>query len=308
MHNEIPTDNPSLAPAVEYILRDGKRRVALHYLARHETGRTVVLCHAAPGAASFDPEPEQTRVRNITLLAVDRPGYGQSDPMPAQEWASVSSAADDLAAALERTARGPVGVAGWSAGGRVALALAARRPDLVDRIVVLGTPAPNEHVPWIPPEQQAGLESLRGLEPHEAAAALSQQFAAFTPLITSVADSLGLLGGSDADSALLATPGVRERLIHMLEAAFAQNNIGLASDVAGYSLQPWGFAPEAVQAKTLLLYGSRDPVAGPAHGRWWQKHLPHARLEVVPGAGHLLIVTIWHRALAHLAPNTKRYG
>ncbi|MDQ2996260.1 MAG: alpha/beta hydrolase, partial [Chloroflexota bacterium] len=109
-----------------------------------------------------------------------------------------------------------------------------------------------------------------------------------------------------ADDAALALPGARDRLADMLEAAFVQGSIGLASDIVGYCLQPWGFAPEAVQAKTLLLYGSKDPVAGSRHGAWWQKHLPNARLEVVPGAGHLLVLSMWARALSHLAPGSKR--
>lgn len=98
----------------------------------------------------------------------------------------------------------------------------------------------------------------------------------------------------------------RARLAHMLESAFAQGIAGLAGDIAGYCLQPWGFAPETVQAKTLLLYGSNDPIAGSRHGSWWQKQLPNARLEVVPGAGHMLILPMWARALLHLAPGSKR--
>jgi pimeloyl-ACP methyl ester carboxylesterase len=242
------------------------------------------------------------------LLAADRPGYGRSDPTSDTKWADVGSAADDLAAALDRLASGPVGVAGWSAGGRVALALAARRPDLVDRVVVLATPAPNDQVPWIPPEQQAGLEALRGLAPGAALATLSQQLAPLVP--QNAADALGMLAASPADEAALAAPNARARLIHMLENAFAQGATGMAGDILGYCLQPWGFEPEAVQAKTLLLYGSRDPVAGPRHGSWWQKRLPNARLEVVPDAGHLLILAMWGRALSHLAPgigtNVKR--
>jgi pimeloyl-ACP methyl ester carboxylesterase len=306
MNDEMTLNSPMPVPSVEMVLRDGGRRVAVHRLAHGDTDRTLVLCHIAPGSATFDPQPEQTRARRVTLLAVDRPGYGQSDPMPDAEWASVSSAADDVAAMLDRTVHRPVGVAGWSAGGRVALALAARRPDLVDRVVVLATPAPNDQVPWIPPEQQTVLESLRGRTPDAVRAVLSEQLGQLIPDKASAADSLSLLGASDADSTVLATPGARARLIEMLQAAFAQGIVGLASDMAGYCLQPWGFEPEAVQAKTLLLYGSRDPIAGPQHGRWWQKHLPNTRLEVVPDAGHLLIVTMWQRVLTHLAPNTKR--
>ena len=119
------------------------------------------------------------------------------------------------------------------------------------------------------------------------------------------AEALWLLAAGESDAAALDRDGVRERLGEMLEAAFSQGARGLVADIAGYCLQPWGFEPEQVEAKTLLLYGSRDPLAGPRHGRWWQKRLPNARLEVAPGAGHLLVVPAWPRILAHLAPGRK---
>jgi hypothetical protein len=116
-------------------------------------------------------------------------------------------------------------------------------------------------------------------------------------------EALRLLGVGPADEAALRADGVGARLGEMLRAAFVQGTRGLAADIAGYSLQPWGFEPEAVQAKTLLLYGSRDPLVDPRHGRWWQSRLPDARLEVAPEAGHLLLVPMWARVLSHLAPS-----
>ncbi len=188
----------------------------------------------------------------------------------------------------------------------MALALAARRPELVDRVVLLGTPAPHGVVPWMPREQQAALDALRDLPADAATAELRRQLAPLIPPDATAADALSVLAASAADDTVLAQPGARDRLAHMLEAAFAQGAAGLASDIAAYCLQPWGFAPEMVQAKTLLLYGSQDPVAGQRHGTWWQKCLPNARLEVVPGAGHFLILSMWRRTLSHLAPGTKR--
>jgi pimeloyl-ACP methyl ester carboxylesterase len=66
-----------------------------------------------------------------------------------------------------------------------------------------------------------------------------------------------------------------------------------------------GFDVADVRAKTLLLYGSADPIAGPRHGKWWQRRLPDARFEQVPGAGHLVVMPMWERALAHLAPRRR---
>jgi pimeloyl-ACP methyl ester carboxylesterase len=157
-------------------------------------------------------------------------------------------------------------------------------------------------VRWIPPEQKAGLEALRGLSPADVHARLAAMFTLLIPSDVGAPAALALLGAGPADEAAMAAPGARERLGQMLTASFAQGAAGLAADVAGYSLRPWGFEPAEVRAKTLLLYGSADPVAASAHGRWWQRHLPDARLEMAPGAGHLLVVPRWRRALSHLAP------
>jgi pimeloyl-ACP methyl ester carboxylesterase len=299
------------------LVLDSGRRVAVHRTttrtawfpaersARDAEERVVVLCHSAPGAGIFNPDPFETRLRNVRLLSVDRPGYGGSTPVAGQ-WATVASAADDIAAVLDSLGVERVGVAGWSAGGRVALALAARRPDLVDRLAVLGTPAPDAEIPWIAREQREELERLRGLAPDEVHAALSERLDSLVPDDPHAPERLWLLGTGSADEHALRTDGVAGRLTEMLRAAFVQGARGLAADIAGYSLQPWGFEPEEVQAETLLLYGSQDALADPRHGHWWQSRLPNARLHIAPGAGHLLVVPMWARVLSHLAPAEAR--
>lgn len=289
----------------EILILNSGRRVAVHQLAEGNGQRTIAFCHPAPGAGNLNLDPEATAKRQVTLIGVDRPGYGASEPVRGDEWASVATSADDLAEVLQQMKAGPVGVAGWSAGGRVALALAARRPDLVDRVVIIATPAPDEAVPWIPQEQKQGLEVLRDLPPAEAHSRLATQLAKMTPPDAPREALLSFLGRSPADDAALALSGAAERLALMLHAAFAQGTVGLAADIAGYCLRPWGFKPAEVQAETLCLYGSRDPIAGSRHGSWWQKNLPQARLEMAPGAGHLLAIPMWARALSHLAPGHR---
>jgi pimeloyl-ACP methyl ester carboxylesterase len=165
--------------------------------------RTIVFCHAAPGSGAFDPVPHETERRGVTILAPDRPGYGHSAMVRDGEWATVDRAADDIAEILDRIETGRVGVVGWSAGGRVALALAARHPDRVDRVVVVATPAPDEEVPWIPPEQKAGIDAMRGLPAARVHAALGEQLMAMVPADPRSPEALGALGYSDAADATL---------------------------------------------------------------------------------------------------------
>jgi pimeloyl-ACP methyl ester carboxylesterase len=283
------------------------RRIAVHRTTTRTAWfpaeeRVVVVCHSGPGAGIFDPDPAATQAGNVRLLSVDRPGYGGSQPLADGACATAASAADDLAAVLDSLGVERAGVVGWSSGGRVALALAARRPDLVERLVVIATGAPDTEVPSIAPGQPDPLDQLRLLPPERAYAELCERLAPLIPEDPWSLEALRLLGADAADEDALRADGVRERLGAMLQAAFAQGARGLAGDIAAYCLRPWGFEPEAVRAETLLLYGSCDQIADPRHGRWWRTRLPSARLEIVPGAGHLLVVPLWSQVLSHLAP------
>jgi pimeloyl-ACP methyl ester carboxylesterase len=62
---------------------------------------------------------------------------------------------------------------------------------------------------------------------------------------------------------------------------------------------------DAVQAKTLLLYGMRDDAVSSAERNWWRDRL-NARFEMVPNGGRDILAQTWPRILAHLAPHTLR--
>jgi pimeloyl-ACP methyl ester carboxylesterase len=286
-----------------FLTRPGGRRIAVRDLTPDAPADApvVLFCHIAPGSGGFDPDPEVTAARGVRLITVDRPGYGGSEPT-GDEFASVGLVTDDAIAVLEDVLApgATAGVVGWSAGGRVALSVAARRPDLVSRVAVIGTPAPDDVVSWIPDEYKAGIEALRGASAADAHAALT---AAMGPMVESLAgdDRFAVLGVGEADGAVMARPGVADRLRGMLDETFAQGAAGMVADVAGYTLQPWGFEPADVTADVLLGYGADDPLGEP-HGRWWEQELPKAHVEVVPDVGHMVVVPFWGRALEHVTP------
>jgi pimeloyl-ACP methyl ester carboxylesterase len=97
-------------------------------------GDPVLLVHGQPGLGS-DWEAVAARLSDHRLLVVDRPGYGRSG----DETLSIEGNAEVLAdLAVERGAV-PVTVVGHSYGGGVAILLAARRPDVVAGLVLVGS-------------------------------------------------------------------------------------------------------------------------------------------------------------------------
>lgn len=102
-------------------------------------GETLVLLHQSPlTGAMFDAGLPALAARGVRTFALDTPGYGMSDPPPAP--APISELADALAAAIEQCVDGPVSLLGHHTGAALAASIAARRGDLVSRIVLNGVP------------------------------------------------------------------------------------------------------------------------------------------------------------------------
>jgi pimeloyl-ACP methyl ester carboxylesterase len=277
-------------------LPDG-RRVAVRDVGDPD-GPVVVLCHAAPGSRLFDPDPGATTAAGVRLVTLDRPGYGGSSPLAAGTTPTIPAFADDVMAVLDALGVGgdrPVGLVGWSAGGRVALAAAARHPDRIGSVAVVATPAPHEDVPWIP-EEQVAMAGMLAADPGGATATLAGMMAG---LAAAPPAAVGMIGASpDDEAALAADPGRRARLEAMLGEAFAQGAVGVAADIVSYTVADWGFDPGDVRAPTLALYGAGDTTVSPAHGEWYVDRVPGATLRCVAGAGHLVALTHWGEILA----------
>lgn len=293
-------------------LRNG-RRAGVQGRGDPVSQRIVLFCHPAPGSCEFDPDPQVTSEWGVHLVGIDRPGYGASPPLPDDEWPTITDRADDLAEYLsviraEAQAAGlegprHVGVVGWSAGGRVALALAAAYPDLVDRVAVVATPAPDSEVRWVPPEYREATERLLTLPAAEAKSGLRSMLAAQAPdRGAEQGPDLGLIGASKADTSVLQRPGARGRVERMLLDAYAQGPVGAADDILSYASDDWGFDLREVRARTLLVYGADDAVVVPAHGKWYRHRIHGAKLRVVRDVGHLVMMEAWRDVLAHVAP------
>lgn len=75
------------------------------------------------------------------------------------------------------------GVAGWGLGDWVALALAARRPELVDRLCIFSAPMGGTDLSHLSDSVRAALVGLEAADPLEAARALTRPLEPYADVV-----------------------------------------------------------------------------------------------------------------------------
>lgn len=247
----------------------------------------LVWCHGTPNIGA-PPRPllgPAARL-GLRLVSYDRPGYGGSTPRPDR---TVGSAAGDVAAVLDALGLDRCAVVGHSGGGPHALACAALLPGRVVAAVSGAglAPADADGIDWFDGMAASGVASLRAAAAGRAAKEHHERTAPpYDPEFT--ASDLEALHGDWAWFDEVVGP------------AAAHGPAPLVDDDLAY-VTPWGFDPRDVHVPVLLLHGADDRVVPVAHARWLADRLPDAELRVVPGAGHIAVLTAAPDALRWVA-------
>jgi pimeloyl-ACP methyl ester carboxylesterase len=187
------------------------------------------------------------------LIVPDLPGFGGTPP-PAAAW-SVSDFAAWTVALLDRLAVTRCDVIGHSNGGRIALMLAARHPDRINKVVVTGgagiRPSHGLRYQW----RVRTYKTLR----------LASRTRLMPPALRGWAASRADRRGSVDYRA--ASGVMRETLVR----------------IVNEDLRP--LLP-AVKRPVLLIWGERDTETPLPDGRLMERLIPDAGLVVFEGAGH----------------------
>src|SRR4051812_42288936 len=153
----------------------------------------------------------------------------------------------------ESVADRPAALVGNSFGGLVSLEFAARRPDLVTKLVLLDSPVPG----------------------HE----LSEDFGAYSREEERLIDEVGDLDAAADLNVSFWCPGVADRVRPMARRAL-EWQIEHDDPIGPIDLG-------AVTAPTLVGVGEHDKPDFRAIAETLARELPNAELVVIPGAGHL---------------------
>ena len=236
----------------------------LHATEIGEEGPRVIFLHGLFGQGRNFTQIAKALLPDLRSVLVDLPNHGQS---PWSETTDYEVVADAVAAWLRSTYAGEPAshVVGHSMGGKVAMALALRHPDLVDRLVVADiSPATSEGAG----EFEHLLDSLAGLD----LAALTRR--------------------SDADeqlAPLIGSPAVRGFLLQNLrssEDGFAwQANLALLRRELGV-IGGWPETSTTFDHPVLWLAGEKSDYVRPEHEAPMRALFPRTRLATIKGAGH----------------------
>ena len=258
-------------------------------------GIAAALLHGGPGSGSspllrrfFDP----ARYR---VICIDQRGAGASRPQGATDHNTTADLLADLRRVREHLDLARWLVVGGSWGATLAVAHAAAEPDAVDGLLLrasfLGR---REDIVWF--FQGAAAEQPRAWQRFAAAAPVGNHDA----LLPWFAATLASDEAVPCAAAALAWWQWEQTLATGASPGAQPGGEALAALVARYRIQShyllhdcWLAAPtllercEAVpRVPTLLLHGDNDRVCRPEGALALARHLPHARLRWIAGAGH----------------------
>ncbi len=204
--------------------------------------------------------------RHFRVTMFDNRGVGFTTDQP-QLPLTIEQMADDTAALLDALSIPKATIVGWSTGGEIALSLAERRPEKVQSLVVVGATAGG------PTAVQPSRE-IQKLFTSSAPAAQLKLLGYLFPPSARQAQAAYL-----RDVFALPPDRVSPRTLARQAAAEAR----FAQSSATYDALP------EITAPTVVVNGALDQLVPQQNARIIAARIPHARLEIVPGAAHAMI-------------------
>jgi poly(3-hydroxyoctanoate) depolymerase len=261
----VSAPSPDPGPRIRFVEVDGVRlRTSVR-----GTGRPLLMLTGIGAAMELSaPLEHALNARGVQTIALDAPGTGESSRYRRPQ--RMPGLARTIERTLDALGYDRVDVLGVSFGGILAQQLAHQAPRRVRRLVLAAT--------------AAGVPLLGGV-PGSPRALL----ALATPRRYQSPDYYRRIAGALYGGAARHHP---DALLHGSIARFSQ-----APSLRGYLAQlyaisfwtgvPWLWR---LRQPTLVLAGDDDPIVPLVNGRILARLIPHARLEIIRGGGHLFLL------------------
>ena len=223
------------------------------------SGKPVLLVHGYPLDGAMWSGVARALSTQFRVLKPDLPGRGNTEA-PAPD--SIEGYADFLEAIVGQL-EGSVGLAGFSFGGYITMALLKRRPEKIRALALVDTRA------------SADDEAGRRKRDETIAAVRSNGLA---PVLESMPGKL-----------LSPESFARQDLLERVQRIISrQTSETIEADLVAMRGRPDSTAfLREISIPTIVLVGERDALTPPADSEAMAAAIPGARLVTIPGAGHL---------------------
>lgn len=219
----------------------------------------------------------------LRVVSPDRPGYGRSSPQPGR---SMSDWPGDVTAVADALGVDRFLVAAHSSGGPYAVACAATLPARVaGAIVVAGV----TDMSWTPAWEGYLEDERQIMRAPDEAAAVEWCRTHYGPDGNRFLAAPFEFPPPDA-AALRDDPAMAASLEAAMREAFRQGVVGYAQDVFVQG-RPWPFDPGAIAVPVAVVHGDADTLVPLAQSRHTAEVIPTATFKVLPGHGHLTILS-----------------
>ena len=227
-------------------------------------GLPLLLVHGFPLNKELW-EPQLTALQDVArLIAPDLRGHGASEPVPGEY--SMDLLADDCQALLESLEiEEPAVVCGLSMGGYIALAYYRRYPERLAGLILAATRAGPDS-----PEARANRDKMAARAGEKGAGAIAEDL---LPKMLSPETYTGnpeLVARVKQIMAGTSVPGIRGALLGMKARPDATPLLA------------------EIDVPALVIHGEDDQLIPVEEAQAMHAAIPNSRLEVLPGAGHLL--------------------
>jgi pimeloyl-ACP methyl ester carboxylesterase len=223
--------------------------IDLHYEA-YGDGEPLVLLHNGLGCTKSFVRQVHEFSKHFSVIAYDRCGYGRSTRMTALKEGWLEDSVAEFSRFLGEIKVDRVHLCGICVGGAIALLFAGQNSSRVDQIAVAGTCCFGE-------EKTSSRASKLYPRPEDLPDSWSQE----------LAEHHGEEYARD--------------LYRVFYQAIREEN---GYPLKGYDLRP--ILP-AVKSPVLVIYGDRDSLFDIEQALAMYRHLPNAKLCVIPNCGHL---------------------
>jgi pimeloyl-[acyl-carrier protein] methyl ester esterase len=193
---------------------------------------------------------------------IDLPGYGETPYSHSGQ--SFTETAQSLADSLPAHAI----VCGWSLGAMLAMQAALLSPQNIGGLILVGgTPCFTRRDGWTSAQAPSLLQDFSATVSNDGKTALQRFVALFNR-----GDAKARTIGRDIAREVLSAPPPSTAAL--LAGLGWLRDTDLRQRIAN------------IACPALLIHGERDPLMPLSAARWLSEKLPHARLEVFPGAAH----------------------